>query len=317
MDEILANQNFKDSRIVIFVDDLDRCSPEKTLEVFESIKVFLDIRGFIFILGLSREALDKLIVAKFEKMGLKEISGEDYIRKIIQVEIRIGKWENESIGNLINVISNELDDKYRIAVKNSRELINEVVESNPRQTKRFINNLIVALTANPDLNYNTFLCVEALQRKWKNFYNNLSNPRFLKEIKSGLTMSEEQRYKYVDNLKAEQKKGKLRSDLVDILTDLTICYTDKELWRFLAKFGEPILKDISPSEEPATDKELKVAKTLESYKKARDSTVHIAKRSVIIIYSNLLNYFNLCTFDGFSNCNSSLISSTEPELLLP
>jgi hypothetical protein len=118
-------------------------------------------------------------------------------------------------------------------------------------------------------------------------------------------------------LKAEQKKGKLRSDLVDILTDLTICYTDKELWRFLAKFGEPILKDISPSEEPATDKELKVAKTLESYKKARDSTVHIAKRSVIIIYSNLLNYFNLCTFDGFSNCNSSIISSTEPELLLP
>jgi predicted KAP-like P-loop ATPase len=30
-------------RIVIFIDDLDRCSPKKTLEVFESIKVLLDI----------------------------------------------------------------------------------------------------------------------------------------------------------------------------------------------------------------------------------------------------------------------------------
>lgn len=32
------------SRIVVFIDDLDRCSPKKALEVFESIKVFLHRR---------------------------------------------------------------------------------------------------------------------------------------------------------------------------------------------------------------------------------------------------------------------------------
>jgi hypothetical protein len=32
-------------RIVVFVDDLDRCIPEKALEVLESIKSFLDIEG--------------------------------------------------------------------------------------------------------------------------------------------------------------------------------------------------------------------------------------------------------------------------------
>src|SRR3989304_9463236 len=35
-------------RVVIFIDDLDRCSPNKALEVLESIKLFLDLEGFVF-----------------------------------------------------------------------------------------------------------------------------------------------------------------------------------------------------------------------------------------------------------------------------
>lgn len=36
-------------RIVVFVDDLDRCSPKKTLEVLESIKIFYSMRPAIFV----------------------------------------------------------------------------------------------------------------------------------------------------------------------------------------------------------------------------------------------------------------------------
>ena len=42
-------KNDKDYRLVIFIDDLDRCSPEKALEVLESIKSFFDIEGIVFI----------------------------------------------------------------------------------------------------------------------------------------------------------------------------------------------------------------------------------------------------------------------------
>lgn len=266
--DILAIEEFKKSRIVVFVDDLDRCSPEKTLEVFESIKVFLDIKGFIFILGLSREALDKLIVARYENMGLKDISGEDYIRKIIQVEIQIGKWDDTSIGDLIDEISKGLDDKFRDAVKGNKELINLVVESNPRQTKRFINNLIIALTANPKLETNTFLCIEALQKRWISFYNNLSNTRFLKEIKTGLDLKEEERFKHLNKLEEDQKTGNLGYDL----SELRICYIDEDLWSFLDKCGKFILKDITSSEEPTTQKEEEAAEAFETYKTARDST---------------------------------------------
>ena len=51
-------------RIVIFIDDLDRCNAKKALEVFESTKAFLDIEGFIFIIGLSIDALYKIITRR-------------------------------------------------------------------------------------------------------------------------------------------------------------------------------------------------------------------------------------------------------------
>jgi predicted KAP-like P-loop ATPase len=62
------------ARIVVFIDDLDRCAPPTTLEVFESIKIFLDIQGFVCVIGLDYKTISKLI-------------GEQYISKIIQLPI--------------------------------------------------------------------------------------------------------------------------------------------------------------------------------------------------------------------------------------
>ena len=46
------------ARIVVFIDDLDRCVPEKALEVLESIKsffdnkAFFDIEGIVYVMGM-------------------------------------------------------------------------------------------------------------------------------------------------------------------------------------------------------------------------------------------------------------------------
>lgn len=79
------NLNFK---IVVFIDDLDRCSPAKTLEVLESIKVFLGMEGFIYILDLSHDIVSKLIDIEYEKSSIK---GEQYIKKMIQIPIHLPK----------------------------------------------------------------------------------------------------------------------------------------------------------------------------------------------------------------------------------
>ena len=65
MKKIRNDKSSGNFRIVIFIDDLDRCSPKKALEVFESIKVLLDIEGFILCerhLFISRLALSNRVL---------------------------------------------------------------------------------------------------------------------------------------------------------------------------------------------------------------------------------------------------------------
>lgn len=59
-------------RIVVFVDDLDRCFPESALQVLESMKLFFDLRGFVFVVGLDKEVVQHVIDLKY---GQNVISG--------------------------------------------------------------------------------------------------------------------------------------------------------------------------------------------------------------------------------------------------
>lgn len=200
-------EKYPRSRIVVFIDDLDRCSPETAVEVFESIKVFLDIEGFVFILGLSRDLLDKMIKIKLEKAGLKDIEAEDYVRKIIQIEINIQDWNDESIGELIKSLSKRLDKIHHEGVEKCQDLILKAVAQNPRQTKRFINNFIVASSAKPELNARVYFCREVIVNKWPEFYNNLrSDENFRNLIVDYLNKQVEFRKKDLEEDRQKDKK---------------------------------------------------------------------------------------------------------------
>lgn len=127
-------------RIVVFIDDLDRCSPKKALEVFESIKVLLDIEGFIFIIGIDRISLSAMIERQYY-----EENGLDYLDKIIQIPIYLPDWNDDQIKFLIdskflkesNIISKSLRDNISV--------ITSISENNPADAKRLVDNLLFTL----------------------------------------------------------------------------------------------------------------------------------------------------------------------------
>jgi predicted KAP-like P-loop ATPase len=53
-------------RIVVFVDDLDRCLPQSALEVLESMKLFFDMQGFVFVVGLDRGVIERSVEVKYQ-----------------------------------------------------------------------------------------------------------------------------------------------------------------------------------------------------------------------------------------------------------
>lgn len=159
------------TRIVVFIDDLDRCKPQKALEIFESIKVFLDLMGFVYIIGLTNQSISRLITP--EDYGYE---GKEYIKKLIQIPINIPKWNTDRIFSLImkhlgiKEISNSDAN-----LKEQINLIAYAVKNNPRELVRFLNNIQLSskIYKNKKLNLNKLLILETIITRWSDFYYNL------------------------------------------------------------------------------------------------------------------------------------------------
>jgi len=241
-----------DYRVVIFIDDLDRCSPVKALEVLESIKLFLDIEGFVFVIGLSHKTVTELISKAYNSTGVK---GDDYIKKIIQIPIKIPSWSKESIIDLINnSITTNLNSDYTKFLCENSGMIAKVVDYNPRQLKRFINNVIVAFETfaskqgAPEIQFNEIFLVKILKSEWPDFYQELVYNKDFRDIVKWMMTKPRDLRKYFKNLRtltdefpAERKhkrilllnklseytEGRIDSDQIDILSDF-----DNETWLF-------------------------------------------------------------------------------------
>jgi formylglycine-generating enzyme required for sulfatase activity len=94
----------KDSfRLLFLIDDLDRCLPEKAVEMLEAIKLFLDVPGCAFVLALDDEVVERGIIHRYrdylfqgnnqqnDKKGLAHlpITGMEYLEKIIHLPFRL------------------------------------------------------------------------------------------------------------------------------------------------------------------------------------------------------------------------------------
>lgn len=134
----------KSFRIVVFIDDLDRCLPDKAVELLEAIKLFLDIEGYLFIIGVDREVVKKGISYRyrfFEHREEKErdnliISPEDYLDKMIQLPLELPAIEH---GRKITFIENLVDGSEEF--KKHARIIEMGIGDNPRTLKRFTNLL--------------------------------------------------------------------------------------------------------------------------------------------------------------------------------
>ena len=246
----------KDSecRVVVFIDDLDRCSPNKALEVLESIKLFLDLEGFVFVIGLSHKTVTQLITHAYATTGIK---GEDYIKKIIQIPIRIPSWSKENIIDLINnSIAPRLNSDYTKFLCQNSPMIAKVIDYNPRQLKRFINNVIIAFETfagkkdSPEVQFNGIFLFKILKSEWPEFYTEFINNKDFRQIVKWMITKPRDLRKYFKYLRIfteetpEERKskrisllntlsvrtnGRIGDQQIDILSDF-----DNDTWLFLA-----------------------------------------------------------------------------------
>lgn len=123
--------------LTIFIDDLDRCLPEKAIQVLEAIKLFLDRDGVAFVLAADEDAIRAAIEAHHERSKIKDQRADDYLEKIFQVRFRLPPLSDSQVKKFFADSLVGIDQ----SIKDNFKMIVAVAESNPRQLKTFINYL--------------------------------------------------------------------------------------------------------------------------------------------------------------------------------
>jgi hypothetical protein len=125
---------------IVFIDDLDRCSPAGTVELMDAIWMLvasgkeLNLR---FVVALDRTIAIQAITTKFS--GISNFDGNRYLEKVFPLEFHIPALSNEESTHLIRMLlgdSKELDNDQNDAL--ALALINPSF-TNPRLMKRSIN----------------------------------------------------------------------------------------------------------------------------------------------------------------------------------
>jgi len=106
--EMLAKSDIK--TLVVLIDDLDRCSPERIVENLEAIKLFLNVEKTAFIIGADQRIVRHAIELKY---GLKKEDDSDsayntivndYLEKLIQYPYYLPKLSPIEIETYISLL---------------------------------------------------------------------------------------------------------------------------------------------------------------------------------------------------------------------
>lgn len=172
-------------RLVIFIDDLDRCTPPKPLEVLEAIKLLLWVEGCVFVLGLQKETIEKSVALKYQEEGKVAIFGTEYLDKIFQLEYHLRELRESDVLGFINRLKD--DEMISGAISNYSDVISRV-GGNLRRVKRLLNKfeMFRALKEeNPRLRdvlddrvLGKLLVLEYHPR-WNRLYNLVMNPMYV------------------------------------------------------------------------------------------------------------------------------------------
>ena len=171
-------------RIVVFVDDLDRCLPQGALEVLEAMKLFFDLEGFVFVVGLDQSVVERSIDLKYRadtapssqtNDPVYQIRGTDYVKKIFQLPFSVAPVAITQLDEFLNAIyqesqlsTSQTTDFQNNVVPHLRYIVAEA-DVNPREVKRFLNSYTLGIKVKPHLDRGVMLSLQtiAFRRDWE------------------------------------------------------------------------------------------------------------------------------------------------------
>jgi predicted KAP-like P-loop ATPase len=121
----------KIKKLVVLIDDLDRCLPNVTIEILEAIRLFLFLPNTIFVIAADEAMIEYAVKNHFPNLPSDKSGTEyakNYLEKLIQVPVRIpalGKVETNVYITLM-LLSNvfkDFPDKFSVCYDEANKIL--------------------------------------------------------------------------------------------------------------------------------------------------------------------------------------------------
>jgi len=76
-------------RVVVLVDDLDRCLPDTVVAALEAMKPFLSVRKMAFVIAADRRLVTLAIATRYGQSAQASTMAREYLEKIVQIPISV------------------------------------------------------------------------------------------------------------------------------------------------------------------------------------------------------------------------------------
>ena len=101
----------KYEKVVILIDDLDRCLPRHIIDNLEAIKLFLNVSGTAFVIAADEYIVSNAIKSEYQSLigaseqdGHAHNIGEAYMEKFIQLPYRLPSLSNKEVETYVNLL---------------------------------------------------------------------------------------------------------------------------------------------------------------------------------------------------------------------
>lgn len=128
-------------RLVVFVDELDRCSPEQVASALETIKTFLEVPGCIFIVAADLQVLEQALRKEARQETPSDpanpyySTGSSYLDKIFQYQLSLPPLQSRQLTSFaLDLVANREGCWQR--AENLPEAVSVLIASHVRSPRR-------------------------------------------------------------------------------------------------------------------------------------------------------------------------------------
>ncbi|CAK8715476.1 KAP family P-loop domain-containing protein [Candidatus Electrothrix aarhusensis] len=203
----------KEKRLIIFIDDLDRCLPTASLRLLEGIRIYLNLSNCILVFGMDHRQLEQSLLEALpwidnkNEADRKQASyyANEYLEKICQDIHQLPLPDLEEKAKYFKSLLSRLDSKLNS--DNARESLDhaqfldqilrqfDCLPANPRKIKMLVNRVALMLREippteeedvsgdDPVRQYKLLLITAIICTFHKRIYEQLvSNPGYINEV---------------------------------------------------------------------------------------------------------------------------------------